>query len=143
MVEYHPALDHLFQALADPTRRAMLQRLADDGECPVGELAAPFDMSLAAASKHIRVLERAGLVEREVRGRLHLCRLDARPLRTGQHWLQQYRHFWERRLDALANALERDDAPTTPGAGAPDRAAVPAPPPGRPVGNRGKRRPRR
>ncbi|HZH44503.1 MAG TPA: metalloregulator ArsR/SmtB family transcription factor [Lysobacter sp.] len=110
MVEHAPDLDLVFQALADPTRRAMLQRL---GQRPlsVGELAAPLAMSLAAASKHIRTLERAGLVQREVQGRTHLCRLDARPLHAGAEWLRHYERFWNARLDALERALREDDAP--------------------------------
>jgi DNA-binding transcriptional ArsR family regulator len=109
MVEYKPEmLDAVFHALADPTRRAMLQRLAE-GEQSVGELAAPFDMSLAAASKHIRVLERAGLVSRNVRGRTHLCSLDAQPMHGGLEWLRHYEQFWNRRLDDLEQALRAED----------------------------------
>lgn len=105
MVEYEPELlDAVFHALADPTRRAMLQRLAE-GERSVGELAAPFDMSLAAASKHIRVLERAGLVRRSVRGRTHLCSIDAQPMHGGLEWMRHYERFWNRRLDDLEQAL--------------------------------------
>jgi len=94
------ALDHVFHALADPTRRGMLRRLAE-GERSVGDLAAPFRMSLAAASKHVRALERAGLVRRTIRGRTHLCRLDAQPLAGAQDWLRFYETFWAERLDAL------------------------------------------
>lgn len=101
-------LDAVFHALADPTRRAMLQRLAQ-GEQSVGTLAAPFDMSLAAASKHIRVLERAGLVRRSVRGRTHLCSLDAQPMHGGLEWLRHYEQFWNRRLDDLDEALRAED----------------------------------
>lgn len=112
MVEYQPAkLDAVFRALADPTRRAMLQRLAE-GQTSVGELAAPFDMSLAAASKHIRVLERAGLVRRDVRGRTHLCSLDARPMHGGLEWMKYYEQFWTRRLDDLEEALRAEDSAT-------------------------------
>lgn len=102
-------LDAVFGAIADPTRRAMLRQLARS-EHSVGELAAPFDMSLAAASKHIRVLERAGLVRREVRGRVHLCRLDTRPLRSGLEWLRYYEQFWTDRLDVLEAMLRAEDA---------------------------------
>jgi DNA-binding transcriptional ArsR family regulator len=103
------ALDQVFQALSDPTRRAMLGDLAA-GPRTVGELAAPFEISLAGASKHIQVLERAGLVRREVQGRVHTCHLDARPLHAGVEWLRHYERFWNRRLDALDALLRADDA---------------------------------
>jgi DNA-binding transcriptional ArsR family regulator len=93
-------LSAVFRALGDPTRRAMLRRLAA-GERTVGELAQPFRMSLAAASKHVKVLERAGLVRRTVRGRAHHCRLDAGRLAEAQQWLAFYQRFWTERLDAL------------------------------------------
>ncbi len=93
-------LSRVFQALADPTRRAMLHRLAAR-ERTVGELAEPFRMSLAAASKHVKVLERAGLVQRTVQGRTHRCRLDAARLAGAQEWLAYYERFWNDRLDAL------------------------------------------
>lgn len=110
MVKSDPVrLDAVFHALADPTRRAMLERLAMHPRS-VGELAAPFDMSLAAASKHIQVLERAGLLQREIQGRTHLCRLDAQPLHRGVEWLRYYERFWEERLDALAALLHADAA---------------------------------
>lgn len=108
MVEHHDSrLDDVFHALADPTRRAMLRELAD-GERSVGELAAPFTMSLAAASKHIQVLERAGLVQRTVQGRTHRCRLDVQPMHAGLEWMRFYEQFWGSRLDALAALLEQD-----------------------------------
>ncbi|MGK9165771.1 metalloregulator ArsR/SmtB family transcription factor [Inquilinus limosus] len=100
MVENRVALDRVFHALADPTRRQMLRRLAE-GERTVGDLAAPFRMSLAAASKHVKVLERAGLVRRTIRGRTHLCRLDPQPLAEAQDWLRFAERFWAGRLDAL------------------------------------------
>ncbi|MBB5207645.1 ArsR/SmtB family transcription factor [Chiayiivirga flava] len=106
-------LDAVFHALADPTRRAMLQRLATR-EHNVGDLAAPFAMSLAAASKHIQVLERAGLVQREVQGRRHICRLDAAPLHRGVEWLRHYERFWNARLDALDALLRAEDAAANP-----------------------------
>lgn len=111
MVESIPSkrLDAIFHALADPTRRAMLQRLAAH-QHSVTELAAPFAMSLAAASKHIQVLERAGLVQREVQGRMHICRLDAAPLHRGVEWLRHYERFWNARLDALEALLRAEDA---------------------------------
>jgi len=106
-------LDAVFHALADPTRRAMLRDLSA-GQRTVGELAAPFAISLAGASKHIQVLERAGLVQREVQGRVHVCRIDARPLHAGVEWLRHYERFWTSKLDALASLLEAGDA-ATPG----------------------------
>lgn len=110
MVEYQsPALDSVFQALTDATRRAMLRSLAE-GERNIGELAAPFDMSLAAASKHVKVLERAGLVRRVVKGRTHICRLEPGPLAEADAWLRFYEQFWNRRLDALDALLKADDA---------------------------------
>ena len=105
------ALDDLFAALSDRTRRAMLGALAG-GERSVGELAAPFDMSLAAASKHIKVLEAAGLVKREVQGRTHRVRLDAHPLHAGVEWLRHYERFWTLRLDALESLLQAEDSAT-------------------------------
>lgn len=100
VVEDGAALDQTFAALADPTRRAILTRLRA-GPSTIGELAEPFTISFAAVSKHVRVLERAGLLERDVRGREHHCRLVARPLRSAAAWTAAYREFWERRLDAL------------------------------------------
>ena len=117
MVEYKaPPLDRIFHALADPTRRAMLHALAD-GERPIGELAAPFDMSFAAASKHVKVLESAGLVSRRVQGRLHFCRIEASPLAQAQAWLRYYEPFWTRRLDTLQALLQAEpDAAARPSA---------------------------
>ncbi|MFI5184074.1 MAG: ArsR/SmtB family transcription factor [Vicinamibacteria bacterium] len=104
MVEYSERLDRTFTALADPTRRAILARLSE-GPLRVTEIAAPFDMSLNAVSKHLKLLERAKLVEREVRGREHFCSLDARPLSEITDWTAAYREFWEARLDALERLL--------------------------------------
>lgn len=110
MVEHNAlALDTVFQALTDATRRAMLRQLAE-GERNIGELAAPFDMSLAAASKHVKVLERAGLVRRVVHGRTHICRLEPAPLAAADEWLRFYEQFWNRRLDALDALLKAEDA---------------------------------
>ena len=110
MVEFQTSqLDALFHALGDGTRRKMLATLAD-GERSVGQLAEPFAMSLAAASKHIRALEQAGLIRREVRGRVHVCRLNAAPLAHAQEWLRHYERFWNTRLDALEHLLRADDA---------------------------------
>jgi DNA-binding transcriptional ArsR family regulator len=109
MVEQTPdRLDAVFQALADPTRRAMLRQLAR-GERSVGQLAEPFDMSLAGASKHVKVLERAGLVRRSVRGRTHRLQLEPRPLIGAEEWLRFYSAFWSERLDALEAALAQPD----------------------------------
>ena len=108
-----PQLDTVFHALSDPTRRAMLHSLAT-GERTVGELAAPFDISLAGASKHIQMLERAGLIQREVQGRVHTCRLDARPLHAGAEWLRHYERFWTGKLDALEAILKAEDAARKP-----------------------------
>jgi DNA-binding transcriptional ArsR family regulator len=110
MVAQHSAsLDRVFHALADPTRRAMLRTLAS-GERNVGELAAPFDMSFAAASKHVRVLEGAGLLHRRVQGRRHVCRIDPSPLASADKWLRFYQRFWTKRLDALEALLKAEDA---------------------------------
>ncbi|WP_426958583.1 ArsR/SmtB family transcription factor [Muricoccus radiodurans] len=110
-------LDSVFHALGDATRRRMLRNLAQ-GERTVGQLAQPFAISLAAASKHIRALENAGLIRREVRGRTHLCRLDAGPLAKAQDWLRFYERFWTDRLDALERLLRAEEAPpSTPSEG--------------------------
>ena len=109
MVEYQANdLDAVFHALSDPTRRAMLKRLTE-GENSIGALAEPFEMTLAAASKHIKVLERAGLVRRTVAGRTHLCRLDALPLHAGVEWLRHYEKFWNERLDTLEAILRAEN----------------------------------
>ena len=100
-------MDAVFHALSHGARRDMLGRLAD-GELTVGELAEPLSMSLAAASKHIKVLERAGLVGRTVDGRRHVCRLEPAPLRSAADWLAFYERHWNERLDAL-EALMRTD----------------------------------
>ena len=101
MVEYLEArLSRTFTALADPTRRAILARLRA-GSLRVTEIAAPFEISLNAVSKHLKLLERARLLRREVRGRDHYCSLDATPLGEAAEWTAGYREFWERRLDAL------------------------------------------
>jgi DNA-binding transcriptional ArsR family regulator len=98
-------LDAVFHALSDRTRRALLARLAA-GPAMITDLAKPFPMSFVAVSKHVRVLERARLVERTVTGRVHRCRLDAGPLAAAEHWLDEYRPFWESTLDALADYVE-------------------------------------
>jgi len=108
MVNYSSAatnsLDATFAALSDSTRRAILARLSC-GESTVKSLAEPFDMSLPAVSKHLRVLESAGLLRREIDGRIHRCRLDAEPMKTAAAWIDHYRAFWETQFDALAKFL--------------------------------------
>lgn len=104
-----PRLNALFHALGDATRRQMLHDLAE-GERTVTELARPFEISLAAASRHIKVLESAGLIRREVRWRTHVCRLDPGPLASADQWLGYYRHFWADRLDLLDRLLRAEDA---------------------------------
>jgi DNA-binding transcriptional ArsR family regulator len=100
-------LDSTFRALADPTRRGMLASLAV-GDKSIGELAEPLHMSFAGASKHVRVLEEAGLVGRRKVGRTHLIRLEARPLEEAERWLRQWEKFWNVRLDRLEALIERD-----------------------------------
>ncbi len=110
MVEYQTSqLDSIFHALGDATRRKMLAHLAS-GERTVSQLAEPYAMSLAAASKHIKALEAAGLVKRDVRGRTHICRLNADPLANAHQWLAYYEIFWTNRLDALEALLKAEDA---------------------------------
>jgi len=98
------ALTATFSALADPTRRAILARLAR-GEASVTELAAPFTISLPAVTKHLKVLQRAGLIRRGRRAQWRPCRLDAEPLKDAADWVEQYRRFWEARLDRLDEYL--------------------------------------
>jgi len=101
-------MNSVFHALGDATRRQMLRDLAA-GERTVSELAQPFAMSLAAASKHIKVLEGAGLIRREVRGRTHVCRLEPGPLASAHEWLGFYERFWTSRLDMLEQLLRDED----------------------------------
>jgi DNA-binding transcriptional ArsR family regulator len=98
-------LDSTFAALADPTRRAILARLASGGEASVKELAEPFEMTLPAVSKHLKVLERAGLISRGREAQLRPCRLEAGPLREVSDWVEQYRRFWEQSFDRLDDYL--------------------------------------
>jgi DNA-binding transcriptional ArsR family regulator len=98
-------LSATFAALADPTRRAILAKLAS-GECSVTELAQPFDMSMPAVSKHLRVLERAGLIVRGREAQWRPCRLEAGPLKEVSEWAERYRHVWETRLDRLDDYLK-------------------------------------
>jgi len=98
-------LNAVFAALADPTRRAIIARLAE-GPSSVGELAQPFDMSWPAVTKHLKVLERSGLIAREKDGRVHRCRFEPGPLEGARDWMEQTRAFWEERFDQLARYLE-------------------------------------
>jgi len=100
-------LDTTFHALADPTRRGMLARLAL-GEKSIGELAELFAMSFAGASKHVKVLEDAGLIARRKVGRTHLISIDAKPLEEAERWMRQWEKFWNARLDRLDALIERD-----------------------------------
>ena len=104
MVKYNRGLDATFQALADPTRRAIVAALARS-QASVTELARPHRMSLPAVMKHLGVLQRAGLVRQRKSGRTRHCRLSARPLRQAQAWISQYRAFWETQFDALDRYL--------------------------------------
>ena len=103
-----PDLDAIFGALSHPTRRALIEQLAGDA-ASVGDLAAPHEMSLAAVSKHLQVLEDAGLITVEKDGRVRRCHLEAAPLSDAFGWLTRYRVFWEDRFDALAAHLEDED----------------------------------
>jgi len=110
MVAATKKLDAVFNALADPTRRAIVSRLAR-GSRTVGQLAEPFDMSLPAISKHLKVLEGAGLITRRIEGRVHHCHLNAAPMGQASEWINKYRTFWEQQLDSLDRYLKqkRDD----------------------------------
>jgi len=117
MVKYSSSLDRTFAALADPTRRRILAHLAR-GNLRVTHLARHHDMSLPAVSKHLRVLEKAGLLRRRRYGRVHEMKLEARPLKQAARWVEEYRKFWEGSLDRLAAYLEK----TKPGGGKKGRA---------------------
>jgi DNA-binding transcriptional ArsR family regulator len=108
MVTNHAQLDRAFAALADPTRRAILARLAS-GDATVGELARPFSVSRPAISKHLRVLEEAGLVHRFREGRINRCALNARPMRSIAEWIERYRAFWSNRLLDLKQFAEAEE----------------------------------
>ncbi|MGI9611885.1 MAG: ArsR/SmtB family transcription factor [Acidimicrobiales bacterium] len=101
-------LDRVFMALANRTRRRMLDRLVS-GPATIGDLAEPFDMSLPGASKHVRVLEGAGLVQREIDGRIHRCKLTGEPLEHADAWISRNNRFWQGQLDSLAEHLSKDD----------------------------------
>ena len=117
MVKYRTdSLDAVFSALGDGTRRAILAKLAE-GETRVTDLAAPYDMSLPAVSKHLRVLETAGLVTKRKQGRVIFCSLRPQPLMGAADWIAFYRSFWERKFDALASYLDKttDTSPAEAG----------------------------
>src|SRR5260370_11223390 len=124
MVNHEAVLSDTFAALADPTRRAILARLRA-GEASVSELAHPFRVSLPAISKHLRVLERAGLLERRRQGRRRRCRLLARPMREAAAWINHYRRFWEQQFDRLAAYLKETADPQEASAW----STAPPPPP--------------
>ncbi|MDA8015960.1 MAG: metalloregulator ArsR/SmtB family transcription factor [Thermoanaerobaculia bacterium] len=115
MVNSEVALDAVFGALSDATRRAMLARLAS-GPATVGELGAPFGITKGAVSKHVKVLERSGLLIRDVQGRVHRCELEPEPLSQAAHWVDEVRAHWEARFDALADYLEELQAGAVPSA---------------------------
>ncbi len=114
MVKYNP-LDATFAALADPTRRAILECLSQENVPAAGlmvtSLAKPFDMSLPAISKHLKVLDKAGLLVRKRDGRIHRCSLDAAPMGEAARWIGEYRKYWETQLGSLAGFLEEFNAP--------------------------------
>jgi DNA-binding transcriptional ArsR family regulator len=105
-------LSLIFSALADPTRRAILARLTDGQDVSVTELAAPFNMSLPAISKHLKVLERAGLIERGREAQWRPCRLDATPLKEVSDWMDPYRRFWDESFNRLDEYLKQLQAST-------------------------------
>ena len=107
MVTINRHLDLTFAALSDPTRRAILDQLVH-GVATVGQLAEPFDISRPAISKHLRVLERAGLVSRQRDGRVSRCGLDASPMKDAADWVDRYRRFWDQQLDQLVQYLETE-----------------------------------
>jgi DNA-binding transcriptional ArsR family regulator len=100
-----PILDRTFAALADPTRRRILEHLAQGDRC-VTDLARPYRMSLPAVSKHLRVLEQAGLIKRHRQGRVHRLKLAAKPMKDAQQWIEGYRRFWEESFDRLEEYLQ-------------------------------------
>ena len=111
MVTNQQQLDNTFGALSDQTRRAILKRLSE-GPSTVGDLAEPFEMSRPAISKHLRVLERAGLVMTTKDGRVSRCRLDARPMKDASEWVKRYQTYWEDQLEALATYFDQQNNPT-------------------------------
>jgi DNA-binding transcriptional ArsR family regulator len=107
------AVDRVFHALAEPMRRALLERLSA-GPMSVSELAQPFDVTLAAVVQHLQVLEESGIVKSEKVGRVRTCSLEPQGLRVAERWIAERRGLWERRLDRLGELLEEDDAPEPP-----------------------------
>ena len=105
MVKHSEQLDLVFRALGDSTRRAMVRQLAR-GPATIGELGEPFEMTKPAVTKHVKVLERAGLLTREIDGRVHRCEIDPAPLSKAQAWVERVREHWSRQLDDLADYLE-------------------------------------
>jgi DNA-binding transcriptional ArsR family regulator len=101
-------LDGVFHALADPTRRAMLRRLAT-GPAKIGDLAEPFPISLAAVSKHVKVLEEAGLISKQAEGRAHICRIEPNALRDAGEWLDFYERFWTEQFDTLEALIDNGE----------------------------------
>ncbi len=108
MVNRSSELDRVFRALADATRRGILAQLASDGPSSVGDLAEPYDVSAPAISKHLRVLENAGLIEREIDGKFHRLSLGSAPLDDAMQWIEKTRSFWESQFESLARHLERN-----------------------------------
>jgi DNA-binding transcriptional ArsR family regulator len=109
------SLDKTFAALAHPTRRAILAQLARDGSDSVTDLAAPHGVSLMAISKHVRIMQEAGLVKHQKDGRVKRCRLDPVPLKQAQDWIRNYRRFWEGQFDQLEEFLGRSESEETSG----------------------------
>jgi DNA-binding transcriptional ArsR family regulator len=108
MLQTNQQLDQVFFALSDGTRRGILARLAQ-GTTTIGELAAPFEISKPAISKHMKILESAGLIERTITGRQHRCSLTTAGLKTAEDWLNFHREFWESRFDALSDLLQKEE----------------------------------
>jgi len=137
-------LDAVFAALADPTRRAILAQLAAR-EASVSELARPFRISLPGVHKHLRVLERAGLLAHAKQGRVRRCRLQARPMKSAARWIERYRRFWEHQFDALASYLAATEPeetvpwPLSNSAPPPSRSGAPSKHPGSVSSGRGRR----
>jgi len=109
MLHSNPQLDQVFFALSDSTRRGILARLSE-GSTTIGELAAPFKISKPAVTKHMKILERAGLIDRRIEGRKHQCSLSTGGLKTAEDWINFHRRFWESRFDALENLLTEQES---------------------------------
>ncbi|WP_145457619.1 ArsR/SmtB family transcription factor [Gimesia panareensis] len=105
-IHYQHQLDRTFHALGDGTRRKMLSLLAKQGEATAGDMGAPFQIAQPTVSKHIRVLEQAGLISRRVDGRVHRFQLQLKPLNEAQNWISKHKEFWEGSLDALGDLLD-------------------------------------